>query len=152
MYKRGLLIILLCISLLLNGCAVIDMKKPSYNFYTLGLSNVMKSNQKSQVKVTDMNYHKSMFLEKEDISTIKNLLTYLKKNNYVTKSSALPTKPQYKIFFYYDSNEYIMNVYDTKYISLFPYDGNYDMDYIDTIGTYNNLNVFNLCKYIFSKK
>jgi hypothetical protein len=150
-FKKGLLFIIL-LSLLLEGCSLLDTKKPSYNYYSLEVAKLMKADKKMNIKVTDMNYYKSIFLEKEDITTFKQLFTYLKKNNYVNKSSIPSVKPQYKIFFIFDSKEYIMNVYDTKYISVFPYDGDYEMDYINLTGTYNSLNVYNLCKYLFSKK
>ncbi|HID0886129.1 TPA: DUF4883 family protein, partial [Clostridium botulinum] len=61
------------------------------------------------------------------------------------------SKPLYKIFFTFEKDKYIINVYNKQYISVYPFDGNFSMDYIDMNNIPEAYNLYNLCNFLFNK-
>ncbi|WP_045516751.1 DUF4883 family protein, partial [Clostridium sporogenes] len=47
--------------------------------------------------------------------------------------------------------KYIINVYNKQYISVYPFDGNFPMDYIDMNNIPEAYNLYNLCNFLFNK-
>ena len=48
-------------------------------------------------------------------------------------------------------DKYIINVYNKQYISVYPFDGNFSMDYIDMSNIPEAYNLYNLCNFLFNK-
>ncbi|HID0854230.1 TPA: DUF4883 family protein, partial [Clostridium botulinum] len=82
---------------------------------------------------------------------IKHFITLLKKENFKTLEKKSESKPLYKIFFTFEKDKYIINVYNKQYISVYPFDGNFPMDYIDMSNIPEAYNLYNLCNFLFNK-
>ena len=40
-------------------------------------------------------------------------------------------KPPYRLYFNFKNKSYVVEVYNEKYLSIYPWDGNYPRDYIN---------------------
>ena len=95
-----------------------------------------------------MNFYKKKDFSKEDLTTTSQFFNSLTNASFIAKPANLPAKPLYKIFLTFSENKYVINIYDEKYISIYPWDGDFNMDYIDTSKMYKNYNLYGLCKYL----
>ena len=154
MFKKRILYLLILILFVipLSSCSVLNNAKPNKFYYTNLLAKDLTNEKALKINIMDTNYYKQLSLSTKDNLALYDFLKSLKPNNFVTKPSALPAKAIYKIFIIIGKNEYIINVYTEKYLTIFPWDGDYEMDYIDMTGIYENYNIYNLCKFIYTPK
>lgn len=156
--KKGssiFIILGLIIFILVSTKFHLNKKKPNNFYYTNLLAKNLTLCTNHKITILDTNFYKTKDLCKEDVKTLKNFLKELRKPNFVAKPISLNTKPKYKIFFSFkgDSNEnkYVINIYDDKYISTYPWDGNWEMDYINTKTIPQRFNLYSLCKNTFGE-
>ncbi|WP_123053039.1 DUF4883 family protein [Clostridium sp. JN-1] len=146
----------LIISILLTGCnhdldnTIYMHKKPNNFYYTNILSQSIDSEPSYKCSILNVNFYKRKDLDNKNTAVITSMIKSLNKNNFVSKPENLNSKPPYKIFFTFNNKKMVMNVYDQQYVSVYPWDGNYSMDYIDMKGLPIALNIYNLCDYIFN--
>lgn len=146
---------LLIISILLTGCnyainnTISIKKKPNNFYYTDILSKSMAAEPSYKCTVLNINLSRQKKLDDKNTAIITSMIKSLNTKNFIPKPENLNTKPLYKIFFTFDKNKLVMNVYNERYLSVYPWDGNYPMDYIDVNGISISLNIYNLCNYIF---
>lgn len=156
------IVIVLLIPLILIGCRVklgsyiinnftVIRSKPNNYYYTNNLAKNLTLETEFKVKLLDTNFYKEKDLSKEDVDTIKNFAKSLKKSNFIDKPKELPDKPLYKIFLTFSKDKYVINVYNEKYIAVYPWDGSYTMDYVDMDGIQTLYNLFGLCKYLIPR-
>ncbi|SHH63408.1 DUF4883 family protein [Clostridium grantii] len=152
--KKGslfVIILLLIFSILFFANEELNKKKPYNFYYTNLLAKNLTLEEIASVKALDVNYYKTKDVTLDDISTIKDFMKYISQNDFSSKPIDLPVAPVYKIFFTLkDSNEmFVVNVYSSKYLSVYPWDGDFEVDYIDMSNIPVRYNIYNLCKYIF---
>ena len=154
MFKKRMLylIILVLFAISMPSCTVLNNAKPNKFYYTNLLAKDLANEKALRINIMDTNYYKQLSFSTEDNLTLFDFIKSLKPNNFVTKPPSLPVKSIYKIFIIIGKNEYIINVYNEKYLAIFPWDGDYEMDYIDMTGMYENYNIYNLCKFIYTPK
>ncbi|WMJ80915.1 DUF4883 family protein [Clostridium sp. MB40-C1] len=155
--KKGSLIVLiltLLLSIFISFKMYLGREKPSNYFYTNLLAKNITLCDKYEIKVLDTNFYKTETLSGEDIQIIRYFLKQLRKPNFIQKPASLNKKPEYKIFFTFkDTNEkYIINVYDNEFISVYPWDGDFYMDYINMKDIPIRYNIYSLCKDSFVKQ
>lgn len=153
--KKGSLIFLILVLILgifAGGNLYLNKKKPSNYFYTNSIAKNLTLSTNYKVQILDTNYYKTEDLSVENIDILKSFLGELRKPNFIAKPVTNLNKPQYKIFFtFYDTGEkYVINVYDEEFISIYPWDGNFPMDYISMKEIPLRYNLFNLGKNAFS--
>lgn len=147
---------LFIISILFVGCNYnlnnikFSKTKPNNFYYTNILAKNLTLERSIKCVVLDTNFYKEKELPKENLDTFKSIIKTLNKNNFVSKPKDLPEKALYKIFFTFNKEKIVINVYNEKYLSVYPWDGKYPMDYIDMTNVPASLNIYNLCKYIFT--
>jgi hypothetical protein len=129
----------------------LTIKKPNLYYYTNLISKLLSKDSNIEVKVLDTNFYKEKELSKDDIITIKNFTKGLKTYNFLEKPKNLPVDPAYKLFLTLDNEKYVINVYNEKYLGVYPWDGSFPMDYIDMTGTSNLYNLFGLCQYLIPR-
>lgn len=163
MKKRFLyIIIVLSIPFILAGCSIkvgnysinnftVTKNKPNNYYYTNSLAKNLTLESNFKVKLLDTNFYKEKELTKDDIDIIKNFAKSLKKSNFIDKPKELPNKPLYKFFLTFNNEKYVINVYNEKYISVYPWDGSYSMDYVDMDGIQTLYNLFGLCKFLIPR-
>ncbi|MBI6873002.1 DUF4883 family protein [Clostridium aciditolerans] len=147
---------LFIISILLVGCNYnfsninFNKTKPNNFYYTNILAKNLTLESSVKCVILDTNFYKEKELSKENLDTVKSMLKALNKNNFVSKPRDIPEKPIYKMFFTFNKEKLVINVYSEKYLSVYPWDGNYSMDYIDMSSLPISLNLYNLCKFTFN--
>ena len=160
--KLQYIIILLFVSVIFIGCTIkigsytvnnltVTKKKPNNFYYTNNLAKNLTLDSSIKINLLDTNFYKEKELSLEDIATVKNFTKALKKSNFIEKPKELPEKPTYKLFFSFSKERYVVNVYDEKYISIYPWDGIYSMDYVDMEGIQPLYNIYGLCKYLIPR-
>lgn len=124
-------------------------KKPNNFYYTNLLAQNLTLASPKKCIIEECNFHDEEELGEKSISDIKNMLKVLKKNNFMNRPKDLPAKISYKITFTFNKEKLLINVYNEKYLSIYPWDGNYPMDYINMDKVPISLNPYYLGKYIF---
>jgi hypothetical protein len=153
------ILILLCtfFSLSLFGCnyninkKIFTKGKPNNYYYTNLLMKDLSLENPKELYALYMNYYKKKDFSKEDLSTLADFFNSLNNDSFIEKPENLPNKPIYKIFLKFNKNKYMINVYNENFISIYPWDGSYSMDYIDTSKMYKAYNLYGLCKYLIPK-
>jgi hypothetical protein len=144
-------------SLILFGCnynfskSIFIKSKPNNYYYTNLLMKDLSLEKPVELYALYMNFYKKKDFSKEDLSTFSDFFNSLNKDSFVEKPAKLPDKPLYKIFLTFSENKYMINVYNENIISIYPWDGAYGMDYIDTSKMYKAYNLYGLCKYLIPK-
>lgn len=154
--KKGSLILLfliLILGLLGSYKAYYNKKKPNNYYYTNQLAKNLTLNKNYEIKVLDNNFYKVEEISKENIETMLSFIKELKKQNFIDKPQVINAKPKYKFFIkFLDTNDkFVVNVYDTKYISIHPWDGEFTMDYITMESIPIRYNLYSLGKNTFVK-
>ncbi|GAA0746010.1 DUF4883 family protein [Clostridium oceanicum] len=146
--------IIFIILLTFTGCStklpldMINKNKPNNFYYTNLLSKNISLEASFKCNLFETNLSKEKELSKKDIEPVKTFMKLLRKPNFIKKPSNLNKKPEYKILFEFKKDKYIINVYNDKYVSIYPYDGKYAMDYISMKNIPPAYNLYNFAKYI----
>ncbi|MBC2580362.1 DUF4883 family protein [Clostridium sp. DJ247] len=147
---------LFIITILLVGCNYnlnnISFKKtkPNNFYYTNILAKNFTLETSYKGTILDSNFYKEKELTKENMDIIKAMLKALNKSNFILKPKDLPSKPSYKMVLTFKKDKLVINVYNEKYLTIYPWDGDYPMDYIDMTNIPASLNLYSLSKYIFN--
>ncbi|KYH35047.1 hypothetical protein CLTEP_10400 [Clostridium tepidiprofundi DSM 19306] len=149
--------ILILIVLFFSSCTVnidkfIEKNKPNKFYYTQSLVTDFHNNPNHSVNVLYLNFYKSQKLDKSEILILRKFFKNLKNSDFISKPENLPDKPVYKLFCMFDNKcKYVIEVYNDRFLCIYPWDGYYEEDYIDMKNTYNAYNIMGLCKYVFNK-
>ena len=133
----------------LNNISFIKTK-PNNFYYTNILAKNLTLESQCNAIILNTNFYNEKELQKENVDTIKSMIKSINKNNFISRPKDLPEKPDYKIFLTFSKDKFIINVYTEKYLSIYPWDGSYPMDYIDMTNIPASLNIYSLAKYIFN--
>jgi hypothetical protein len=138
--------------MLFLGCNInLNGKKANNFYYTNLLAKGLTLETSYKCSVIDTNYYKEKVLSKEDADTIKKFTKALNKSSFIEIPKDLPKKPMYKIIIIFSKEKYVVNVYNEKFVSVFPWDGSFKMDYIDMNKLPVSCNLYGLCKYIYTQ-
>lgn len=146
----------LIITILLVGCNYkfdninFNEKKPNNFYYTNLLAKNLTLETPVKSIITETNFHKDKELSKENVTTIRDMIKSLNGKNFIDKPKDLPEKPIYKLAFTFSKEKLVINIYNEKYLSVHPWDGDYPMDYIDMTGLPMSLNLYSLGRYIYN--
>lgn len=129
---------------------VYNKKKPFNFYYTNEVAKLISLENAYTATIMETNLFHEKVISNEDKLTIQSFLKGLKRENFINKPSDLPNKPEYKIYINFKKNKYVINVYNNKYVSIYPWDGDFEMDYVNMSDTSVSDNLFYLCSYIIS--
>jgi len=155
--KYILIVICIFFSLDLFGCnykfnkTIFTKNKPNNYYYSSLIMKDLTIEKPTELYALYMNFYKKKNFSVEDLTTFTQFFNSLSKENFIEKPVNLPIKPIYKIFLSFSKNKYVINVYNQNFISIYPWDGSYTMDYIDTSKMYKAYNLYGLCKYLIPK-
>ena len=152
--KFSLLIILFTLIVLFIGCSnpkyIKLSKKTSNSFYSQNLYKLIKTDD-FKLTILDSNFYKELSVDNENKLVIRDFLSSLSKNNFITKPENLPSKPVYKIFIKFSHDKYVINIFNENLVSIFPWDATYEEDYISTDEVPIRYNLFNFANNFFNK-
>ncbi|SQB34504.1 putative lipoprotein [Clostridium cochlearium] len=129
-----------------------NKKDMELNYYTNKLVENINSEPDYQCVIVDTNFYREEYLQKENLSIVKNFLNSINKNSYVLyNKKTIPQKPLYKIFLIFSNEKFVINVYNENYVSIHSWDGYHRMDYIDTSSIPYSYNLYNLCNFLIPR-
>ena len=139
---------------LLSGCTlenIFNREKPNSNYYTYELSNLISDNS-FEIHILDRNVYRNISVTNEDLSILDDLLKNIKDSNYLLETpDDLPSKPIYTLFITTEKEKMILDVYGDDLISIYPWDGKYEKDYLSLKDIQNAFKMEQFCEYIFEK-
>lgn len=130
---------------------ILNPKKPNNFYYTNLLAKNLTLSSPAKCTIEETNFHDEINLDKDNIKDIKNMLSSLKKKNFINKPKNMPQKCAYRIIFTFDKDKLLIDVYDEKYLCIYPWDGEYATDYINVNDIPVSLNPYYLGKYLFKQ-
>lgn len=151
--KKLKLIILLLLIIILQGCGLRDPKymhlesKATPNFYTNEVYGKILSDEDFSLEVFNTNMYKSIPVSDTENEIIENFIHSLSTEDY--KEGDIPTdREPYQIRINFSDKKYIIKVFNSNLVTLYPWDGNYQEDIIsmNNIPIHNNL--YDFCKHI----
>lgn len=146
--------LLLCLSLL-QGCSyekpeyIHFEKKPSLNFYTNEINNKILKGKNYSIEIFDTNISKTTKIDDSEKVIIEDLINSLNNDSYKKVKKIKELEPyQIKVKFNDKNDKYVINVYNNEYITISPWDGIFEMDYISMENVPERYNLYNFCEYI----
>ena len=143
---------LACILILFTSCSYLSESKKTNNYYTSNLIGLINTEDDYMCSIFDMNLYKEKDLNVDDFYILGNFTKALNEKSFTKKPNDLDGKSAYKMILTFNKDKYVINVYNSKYVTIHPWDGNEEMDYIDMSNIPLSYNLFYLCNYIFSGK
>ena len=134
-----------------NSLEYIKYEKPSINYYTSNLSDLV-SDCDYEIQILDTNVYRTMEVDKEDVRILPDLINSLKPDNFLSQQpEGLPNKSIYKLFITSGNNKMVLDVYGDDIIAIYPWDGDFEKDYLSLKGVPNSFKMEQFCKYVFEK-
>lgn len=146
-----LIIPILISSMFFVSCTSPIKNKPNNYFYTESLFNYLGESKEFSSNLYETNLHKESSLTKEDMDVLMNFFSSLNTNDFIDEPYDIDKTPAYKIFININSAKYVINIYDTDFVSIYPWDGNKPMDFISMKNIPVAYNLYNFCKYKINK-
>ena len=155
MNKRlSYLITFIIISILFTGCNFnfqLNNKKPNNYYYTNLLAESISTEVSYKCTAINTSFYNEIEISQNDKTTLNSLFKKLSSKNFISKPSNLPSKPKYRLVFIFKDAKYLMDIYNENIISIYPWDGELEKDYIDMNGIPISYNINGLCDYLFNK-
>lgn len=149
--KLFLVLIIVC---LIPGCSMkqnpeyISLKtKPNTHFYTGEIYNKISKGESYTLKVFDMDVYKYFDVNIEIHSIVIEFIDSLKESSFNIEIDDKLT-PRYKLIIEFNDGKYIINAYNDKELSVYPWDGTFPEDTISMEGVSDYYNVYKFCEYI----
>lgn len=134
-----------------NNIKTFKEKKPHKNYYTGLLITDMKSENKYLIILLDTNFYKKVTMDKAECDLIKKSMLALNNDNFIDKPKDIPNKALYKIYFTFKNHKFVAEIYNQKYMCVYPWDGSYEKDYINMDSLPAAYNLFEFCKSIIPR-
>ncbi len=134
-----------------NNMNTIGKTKKNNYYYTNIIAKNIKMESEYKCAIVDTNFYKGKELTNKDSPIIDNFIKCLNTKYFISKPKDLPDKPLYKMFLTFKEDKFVINVYNKKYVSIHPWDGYYEMDFIDMTNIPSSYNLFNLCNYLIPR-
>lgn len=157
MFKKLLLPFLLILVFSLNGCISQNSKyinftsKPSKHYYTDELKNKVLNNENFSLSVFDTNLYKDLNVSKDESLVLDNFLNSLTEADYLPYDSKPENKEIFRITVSFDSDKFLIRIYDSSIIAVSPWDGNYEEDIVSMNNIPLHYNLLDFCTHIQNK-
>lgn len=150
--KNKLLILFIIISVIcFGGCSnareIFDKSKPSLNYYTENLNKTISAEKPKDIKVFYKEFFEEFTFPTPEKADIMNFINILNEENFVEKPEDLPDSYKYKVYLDFTDCKYALTIFNEKYISIYNWDGKYEVDYIDMSDIPLQLNLYGICKF-----
>lgn len=153
MKKYFITFILILLIVLLPGCNINTAQyirpnaKPNINYYTNEIHERLNNKEPYNIKIFDLDIYKYYNVSQEEHSILPEFIDSLNEKNYDAEVEKELT-PQYKLIIEFSDAKYIINAYNDKLISLYPWDGIYEEDVISMEEVSDYYNLYKFCEYI----
>ncbi|PRR83411.1 DUF4883 family protein [Clostridium vincentii] len=151
--KRLSFIILLLLVFTLQGCGLRDPKyihlenKQSPNFYTNEVYTKILNDEDFSLEIFNTNMYKNISVSDTENMIIESFIHSLSDDDY--KEGNIPTEIEpYQIRIDFSGTKYIIKVYSSSIVTLYPWDGNFQEDIISMDNVPTHYNLYDFCTYI----
>ena len=129
--------------------------KPSYDFYTTSLTSLLSKEDNFQVMLLETNYSTELDVNTIGKDTLRDFFNNLSENSFITDEKILtdlPNKPIYKLYLNTHEEKYVINIFSEDIVSIHPWDGLFQQDYITMTYTPKAYNLYGLCNYLLKNR
>lgn len=150
--KNKLLILILIICVIcFSGCSkmnqLLNKDKPSLKYYTESLNKKLLIEKPLSIKVFYKEFFDEFTFPETEKTDILSFINILNDKNFIEKPDDLPDTYKYKVYLEFKDCKYALTIFDEKYISIYSWDGDYEVDYADMSDIPLQLNLYSICKY-----
>lgn len=156
MKKFLFLITIILFSMSIYGCTFQDpkyisiSKKPNNHYYTSELQKKLLNDDSFTLYVFDTNLYKEIEVPSEEADIVENFLSSLVETNYLEDGITEKEPFRIKIVFT-DSTKYLIKVFDSSNISIAPWDGIFQEDFLSMENIPLAYNLFEFCNHTQNK-
>ncbi len=151
MKKRLLILFFIFTIISCTGCSKIDniinKNKPSPNYYTENLVTTLSTEKPSTIKVFYKEFFNEFTFPEVESTDILSFINILNENYFTDKPLDLPDSYKYKVYLEFSNSKYAITVFNEKYISIYSWDGEYEVDYATMSDIPIHINLYSICKY-----
>ncbi|SFD37377.1 DUF4883 family protein [Clostridium uliginosum] len=157
MKKLSFISLIMLVYLLLNGCGLFSPKyinlseKANNHYYTDELHKKILSNENFTLYVFDKNLYKEIKVNDDEISIIENFTNHLINTDYLDSTEESNLKEPFRIKIVFKDETFLIKVFNSKLVTLSPWDGNYKEDIISMDNLPLGYNLYDFCLHIHSK-
>ncbi|MBB6622206.1 DUF4883 family protein [Clostridium gasigenes] len=148
------LILILMIICIIPGCTVaqnpeyISLKtKPNTHFYTGEIYSKLSKDEPYTLKIFDMNVYKYFNVNTREHSIVLEFIENLKDPNFNIEIDS-KLEPRYKLIIEFEDSKYVINAYNEKELSVYPWDGTFPEDTISMEDVPDYYNIYKFCEFI----
>lgn len=123
-----------------------NITKPNDSYYTENIKT-LKNDEIKQIKLIENKFYKEVILDKNSSKLIIDMINALDKSN---STQALDDNIEclFKLHIENNSNKYVVDVYGNDIISIYPWDGIYEKDFLDISELPLSLKAESICNFI----
>lgn len=151
--KKFKIFMILFLIIIIQGCSLNDAKymhlenKKTPNFYTNEVYEKILDDEDFSLSVFNTNMYKNIPVNNTENKIIENFIRSLSIDDY--KDIDIPTDIEpYQIRISFSDAKYIIKVYNSNLVTLYPWDGNLQEDIISMDNVPIHHNLYDFCKYI----
>lgn len=156
MLKRITLIFICLFCLSLTSCGIVNPKyiqfkeQENVGYYSNEIIEKINKGESFTLQVFDSNFYKYFPVPKEENEILYIFFNSISNENFKDELEK-DSKDQFKLIIDFETDKYIIDVFDSNTISIYPWDGNYYKDIIDMSNVPLSYNLYDFCKYIQEK-
>ncbi|MBB6713762.1 DUF4883 family protein [Clostridium gasigenes] len=148
------LILILMIICIIPGCTVVQnpeyislKTKPNTHFYTGEIYSKLSKDEPYTLKIFDMNVYKYFNVNTREHSIVLEFIENLKDPNFNIEIDS-KLEPRYKLIIEFEDSKYVINAYNEKELSVYPWDGTFPKDTISMENVPDYYNIYKFCEFI----
>ncbi|WP_346928855.1 DUF4883 family protein [Clostridium sp.] len=153
--KKKFLILFIIIITITTGCTNIKLspnaEKTCLNYYTQELVNNLNKTEPIRISVFYKEFFKEFDFPSTESKDIISFLNSLNESYFIEKPDDLPESYKYKVYIEFPNEKYGITIFNEKYISIYGWDGKYEVDYLNITEVPTSYNLYGICKYFTEK-
>jgi hypothetical protein len=153
--KKFLVLIILIILTISTGCTNIKLslnkEKMQLNYYTHQLVDSINEAKPTRISVFYREFFKEFDFPSTESEDIMSFLNVLDESYFIEKPTDLPESYKYKVYFEFDNKKYGITIFNEKYISIYSWDGKYEVDYVNITEVPTSYNIYGICRYFIEE-
>ena len=149
--KKKFLILFIIIITITTGCTNIKLslnkEKTCLNYYTQELISNLNKTEPTRISVFYKEFFKEFDFPSTESKDTISFLNSLNESYFIEKPNDLPESYKYKVYIEFPNKKYGITIFNEKYISIYGWDGKYEVDYLNITEVPTSYNLYGICKY-----
>lgn len=149
--KFLILFIIIIIIIITTGCTKVksslNKEKTYLDYYTQELVTNLNKSEPTRISVFYKEFFKEFDFPSTESKDIVSFLNSLDERYFIKKPNDLPESYKYKVYIEFPNKKYGITIFNEKYISIYDWDGKYEVDYLNITEVPISYNLYGICKY-----